>query len=58
MSAEWTLESKQCFLCKKPDNGYALQDEQGRWQPACWNCTKIRLKALQSQKEEDPSQGF
>jgi hypothetical protein len=56
MSAEWTLEPKTCAFCKKePDNGYALPDKEGKWQPACWPCTKKRLKTLQ---EEDPAQGF
>lgn len=55
MSAEWTAEPKPCAFCKKEDNGYALQDAKGVWQPACWPCVKARLKTLQT---EDTSDGF
>jgi hypothetical protein len=51
VSAEWTAEPKPCFFCSKLDNGYTLQDNQGVWQAACWECVKKRLKKKETNEE-------
>jgi hypothetical protein len=50
MSAEWTAEPKKCFFCPQLDNGYSLADNQGVWQPACWECVKKSLKKKENKE--------
>jgi hypothetical protein len=50
MSASWTAEPIACS-CGQPDSGYALQDNQGVWQAACWECVKKRLKKKETNEE-------
>jgi hypothetical protein len=41
VSDKWTEPGEvKCHFCPEPDSGYALKDEQGEWQPACWTCVK------------------
>jgi hypothetical protein len=59
--AEWTPYPVPCGFCGKDDEGYAKQDKDGRWKPACWTCVKpkgkmanpVRKIAVESPPMED-----
>lgn len=42
MSAIWTAINELCHFCKKEEHGYALKDDKGEYQPACWPCCQKR----------------
>jgi len=40
----------KCGFCGGEEGGYCKQDDQGKWQPACWSC--IKPTPLPPQKRE------
>lgn len=54
MSEKWTPTGGKCFFCPKPDSGYALKDNNGNWQPACWDCVKTQTNWKPQKDEKKP----
>jgi hypothetical protein len=49
---EWTSPDNRgiCGFCGKEEGGYALRDENGKWQPACWPCAKPKNAVVPQRK--------
>lgn len=53
INTDWTTpeDRGKCGFCGKPENGYAKQDESGKWLAACWNCVKPEKTAPPQKRE-------
>lgn len=41
----------KCGFCGKEEGGYAKQNANGKWQPACWPCVRPEPQPVQKRAQ-------